>query len=87
MKQARYLPLRKMAVIGWASTNFSQMAKRYFDSETYNKLGQPDLGSKMYFIKNGKKVWGKVVSVHFTGEKSKHKGKIELGIAPFKPCR
>jgi hypothetical protein len=76
-----------VAVIGWASTNFNQMAKRYFDSETYNKLGQPDLGSKMYIIQNGKKVWGKVVSVHFTGEKSKHKGKIELGIAPFKPCR
>lgn len=75
-----------MAVICLASTNFNKMAKRYFDSETYNKLGQPDLGSKMYFIRNGKKVWGVVVSVHFTGEKSKHKGKIELGIAPFKPC-
>ena len=62
------------------------MAKRYFDSETYQKLGQPDLGSKMYFMRSGKKVWGSVVSVRFTGEKSKHKGKIELGIAPFKPC-
>ena len=60
------------------------MAKRYFDSETYNKLGQPDLGAKMYFIRNGKKVWGTVSLVHFTGEKSKHKGKIELGISPFK---
>jgi len=59
-------------------------AKRYFDSETYNKLGQPDLGAKMYFIRNGKKVWGTVSLVHFTGEKSKHKGKIELGISPFK---
>ena len=63
------------------------MAKRYFDSETYQKLGQPDLGSKMYFMRSGKKVWGSVVSVRFTGEKSKHKGEIELGIAPFKPCR
>ena len=60
------------------------MAKRYFDSETYNKLGQPDLGAKMFFIRNSKKVWGKVVSLRFTGEKSKHKGKIELGISPFK---
>jgi hypothetical protein len=60
------------------------MAKRYFDSETYNKLGQPDLGSRMYIMQNGNKVWGRVVSVNFTGDKSKHKGKIELKIAPFK---
>lgn len=76
-----------MAVIGWASVSFNNMAKRYFDSEAYNKLGQPDLGAKMYFMQNRKKIWGQVVSVRFTGEKSKHKGKIELGIAPFKPYR
>jgi hypothetical protein len=29
LKQARYLPLRKMAVIGWASTNFNQMENKF----------------------------------------------------------
>ena len=62
------------------------MIKRYFDSETYKKLGQPDLGSKMYFIRNRKKIWGIVVSIRFTGDKSKHKGKIEIKIAPFNFC-
>lgn len=57
--------------------------KKYFDSEIYNKIGSPDLGCKMYFKKNGVKIFGKVSSIHFTGLKSKHKGKIEIGLAPF----
>ncbi len=54
------------------------MAKRIFDSETWRKIGQPDLGSKMYFIENGKKVWGEVISVNYG-----HKKGIELKIKRF----
>lgn len=58
--------------------------KRYFTEETYKKMGRPDLGSIIFFVKEGKKVYGKVSGLHFTGEKSKHKGKIELKLHPFK---
>lgn len=36
------------------------MLKRKFDSETYAKMGHPNLGNKIYFMKNGKKIWGTV---------------------------
>ena len=42
------------------------MAKRIFDSATWRKIGQPDLNSRMYFIKDGKRVWGNVTSIAFT---------------------
>lgn len=35
MKQASYLPLRKMAVIGWASANFNQMKKWIIEYKEY----------------------------------------------------
>lgn len=59
------------------------MIKRYYDSETYRKIGSPDLGSIIFVIKSGKRIYGKVGLIHFTGEKSKHKGKIQLGVIPF----
>ena len=55
------------------------MAKRIFDATTWVKIGQPDLGSKMYFIENGKKIWGKVIYVNYG-----HKKGIELKIKRFK---
>jgi len=55
------------------------MAVRIFDSETWRKIGQPDLGSKMFYIKNGKKVWGSVTEVQFG-----HKKGVKLKIKPFK---
>ena len=61
------------------------MIKRCYDSQTYQKMGHPDLGSVMFMKCQGIKRWGSVVLVHFTGEKSRHKGKIMLGIDPFKP--
>jgi hypothetical protein len=63
------------------------MLKRHFDSETYRKMGSPDLGCVIYFMRAGKKIWGSVSLLHFTGEKSKHKGKIELGLVPFKKLK
>ena len=60
--------------------NAKDMTKRYFDSETYRKIGSPDLGCKMYIIRAGKKIYGTVQSLHFTGIKSRHKGKIEIGL-------
>ena len=57
------------------------MAKRIFDAKTWEKIGQPDLGSKIYYInkKTGKKIWGLVIGVNYG-----HKKGIELRIQPFK---
>jgi len=57
------------------------MAVRIFDSETWSKIGQPDLGSKMFYINKStnKKVWGSVTEVNFG-----HKKGIKLKIKPFK---
>ena len=63
--------------------NAKDMTKRYFDSDTYNKIGSPDLGCKMYIIRAGKKIYGTVCFLNFTGIKSKHKGKIEVGLKLF----
>jgi len=57
------------------------MAKRVFNSETYEKIGSPTLGAKMFYI-NGKtknKVWGKVVEINYG-----HKRGVELKIKPYK---
>ena len=60
------------------------MVKRYLKPETYAMIGRPDIGNKAYILKNGKtKIWGIVTLLHFTGEHSKHKGKVEIGIEPF----
>ena len=57
--------------------------KRTISKETYSKMNKPDLGSKIYLLKNGKKVFGIVSYIEFTGDKSKHKGGIRIGIIPF----
>jgi hypothetical protein len=56
------------------------MARRVFDTNTWIKLGKPDLNSKMYFMKNNKKVWGTVISINYN-----HKKGVELKIKPFGP--
>lgn len=57
------------------------MAIRVFNSETWRKIGQPDVGSKMFYInqKTGKKVYGTVVMVNFG-----HKKGVQLKIKPNK---
>lgn len=60
------------------------MIKRVFDSSTYAKIGHPDLDSKIYFMRKGKKIWGSVVMVSYFGFKGAKDGKIMLGIRPFK---
>ncbi len=60
------------------------MLKRYFKSETYRKMGSPDLETKIYFMKNNKKIYGKIALIQFTSEKSKHNGDILIGLEPFK---
>ena len=59
------------------------MIKRKFDSETYRKMGCPDLGQKMYFMKYGKKVWGTVTLLSFVGFKGAKNGLVLLGLEPF----
>jgi hypothetical protein len=56
------------------------MIKRFFTREVYQKIGCPDLNNKMYFKKDGKKIWGKVVLVDYY----KKRGYILLGLIPFK---
>ena len=57
------------------------MARRIFDAETWRKIGQPDLNSKMYYIdgQTGKKVWGRVTEINYG-----HKRGVELRIKKFK---
>ncbi len=57
------------------------MARRIFDAETWRKIGQPDLDSKMYYIdgQTGKKVWGRVTEINYG-----HKRGVELKIKKFK---
>lgn len=59
------------------------MMKRKFTVETYQKMGRPDLGQKMYFMKAGQKVWGTVVLVAETGFQGASKGLVLLGLEPF----
>lgn len=59
--------------------------KRTFDSATYEKMGRPDLGHKMFMKrKDGTKVWGRVSLLSFCGFKGASKGLILIGIQPFK---
>lgn len=60
------------------------MATRIFDSQTWVKIGQPDLGSKMFYIDKttNKKVFGKVTSINFG-----HKKGVEIKITPFKKLK
>ncbi len=46
------------------------MAVRIFNAETWNKIGQPDIGSKMFYVNKstGKKVWGIVTELQFTNK-------------------
>ena len=59
------------------------MIQRKFTTDVYRKIGSPDLGSVIYFIKGGKKVWGKVSLLSFMGFKGAKKGLILIGIEPF----
>ena len=60
------------------------MIKRKFDTKTYAKMGYPDIGSKIYFMKAGRKVWGTVSLLSFSGFKGAKNGLILLGLNPFK---
>ena len=60
------------------------MIKSKYPSEVYAKMGHPDLGSKMYMTRAGKKVWGSVSLLSFCGFKGARNGLVLLGIEPFK---
>lgn len=53
--------------------------KRTFNTETWIKIGQPDLGSKIFFKIKGKKIYGKVNFIQFGYKKG-----IRIGIEKFK---
>lgn len=56
------------------------MLKQLFDTETYRKMGSPDLDSTIFIKRGTKKVYGRVALIDFYA----HKNKIEIGIEPFK---
>lgn len=47
------------------------MAIRIFDSKTWRQIGQPDLGSRMYYIdkKTKKRIYGTITSIQFGHKK------------------
>ncbi len=57
------------------------MARRIFNTETWVKIGQPDLGSKMFYTnrKTGQKIWGVVTEINHG-----HKKGVALKIKPYK---
>jgi hypothetical protein len=57
------------------------MAVRIFSSETWRKIGKPDLGSKMFYInwETKKKVYGSVTDITFG-----HKKGVKITIKKFK---
>lgn len=59
------------------------MIKRKFDTETYIKMGSPDLGDKIYVIQSGKKIWGIVSLLSFQGFKGARNGLVLIGLEPF----
>lgn len=63
------------------------MLKRQIKSETYLKMGCPDLGDKIYLIQGGKKVYGKVGLLSFTGFKGSKDGDVLIGLSPFKKSK
>ena len=59
------------------------MLKRKFNKETYIKIGSPDLGSKIYFMKSGKKIYGTVSLLSFNGFKGAKNELVLLGLEPY----
>lgn len=60
------------------------MIKRKITSELYKKIGTPDLGNTIYFVKSGKKIYGTISLLQFNGFKGAKKGLVLIGIQPFK---
>lgn len=52
---------------------------RVFDANTWKKIGQPDIGSKMFFKQGDKKIWGIVDAINYG-----HKKGVAISIRPFK---
>lgn len=56
------------------------MLKRFFTKKTYEKIGCPDLLNKMFFMRGGKRIYGRVVLVDYF----KKKDHVLIGLEPFK---
>lgn len=37
----------------------------YFDNDTYDKMGKPDLGDRIFIKRGGKRYFGKIHSVYY----------------------
>lgn len=51
--------------------------KTVFDANTWKKIGQPDIGCKMFLKRGKKKIWGIVESINYG-----HKKGVEISISP-----
>lgn len=60
------------------------MIRKKIKQEVYAAMGYPDLGSRIFLLKDGKRVFGKVCLLSFIGFKGAKNGKILIGIEPFK---
>lgn len=81
----KHCPIRFcLACSSYFDSRIQKNDKEKFDSETYNKMGHPDLGCKMYMMKAGKKVWGTVSLLSFCGFRGAKKGLVLLGLEPYK---
>jgi hypothetical protein len=85
-----YLPVKNNGTEGgkpvmaiYIDNSFSMTAT----TEIYKKMGHPGLGSKIYFMKDGKKIYGKVSLLSFCGFKGAKNGLILIGIEPFKKVK
>lgn len=63
------------------------MIRKKIKQEVYAAMGYPDLGSRIFLLKDGKRVFGKVCLLSFIGFKGAKNGKILIGIEPFKNRR
>jgi hypothetical protein len=59
------------------------MLKRKITKEMYLKMGVPDLGSKLFFTKKGKRIYGKCCLLSFSGFKGAKNGLVLIGIIPY----
>jgi hypothetical protein len=60
------------------------MVRKKVNEKVYAAMGHPDLGSRIFLLKDGKRIFGKVCLLSFIGFKGAKNGKILIGIEPFK---
>jgi hypothetical protein len=58
------------------------MIRKKINDSVYAAMGYPDLGSRIFLLKDGKRIFGKVCLLSFIGFKGAKNGKVLIGIEP-----